>query len=402
MRRLVRGLLAILIITLISLAALEGLLRAAAPRLGGQIGVVARTITTGSPYAEAWAPAWRENRDHYYTLRPNLTDVVQYGSPTVSFRLTTHKLWDDGLPPDEGIGFRSPPVDYRVDAVVTGDSFAFCFTEQADCWVDRLAAKHGLGMVNLGTPVTGSLSHAQMLADFAAPLRPPLVIWQFFGNDFNDDYALLTWRGDLEPLAGDASQQAAPEAGGSWLTQNLVTAAALELLTTGTWSGLPGNDPNFEAQHADTYPNGAPFLFGKPYELAALDLTREVNRVGVETTRQALTEAKALVEGWGGTLVVLIIPTREEVYAQTTDDALGADIIARLSQPRAVMAELCAEIGLACYDPTEQLQDTAYQAPGVPPLYYPDDMHLNTVGNMIVGELLSQWLTNNALLPPQE
>lgn len=397
--RLVRVLLAFILMILISFGLLEILLRLTAPGLGGQIGLVARTITTGSPYSEAWTPAWRENRDHYYTLRPGLTDVVQYGSPSVAFRLTTAKLWDDGLPPDEGIGFRNPPVDYGVDVVVVGDSFGFCFTEQADCWVNQLAAANDWGAVNLSTPVTGSLSHGKFLADFGTPLEPPLVIWQFFGNDFNDDYALLSWRGDIERLPGDASAAVSSEnqaAGGNWFSQNLVSFAILELLTTGSWGGLPGEDPAFVAQHRATYPDGSPFLFAKPYELAALDMSRDVNQYGIDTTRQALADAKALVEAWGGRLVVVIIPTREEVYNGVTSNFLTAETLDMLGGPRRALADLCAELSLECYDPTDALVGLAVTSP---PLYYADDMHLNAVGNAALADLLSAWLAD---LPENE
>ncbi len=399
MRRLLRGVLTTLIIVLVSLGLLELLLRLIAPNLNSQIGAVARTITTGSPYSEAWTPAWRENHDHYYTLRPGLTDVVQYGSPSVSFKLTTAKLWDDSLAADEGIGFRNRPVDYGVDVAVVGDSFGFCFTEQADCWVDQLAAQNQLGVVNLATPVTGSLSHAKMLADFAAPLKPKLVIWQFFGNDFNDDYSLLSWRGDIERLPGDVSTAIEPAKAVNWFTQNLVSAAVLELLTTGSWSGLPGNDPAFVAQYQAAYPDGTPFLFGKPYELAALDMSRDVNQFGVETTRQALMDSKALVESWGGTLVVLIIPTREEVYSGITANFMDESVIETLGSPRTTLESICAELKLACYDPTESLYTIAATSAA---LYYPDDMHLNAAGNTTLTDLLTPWLRGLDLIPLED
>lgn len=395
MRALSRGLMIAAVITLVSVGLLELLLRVVGPNLNSQIGAIARTITTGSTYSESWTPAWRENRDHYYTLRPNLTDVIQYGSPSVAFKLTTNKLWDDGLAPDDGIGFRNAPVNYGVDVVVTGDSFAFCFTEQTECWVDQLAAQNNLGVVNLGTPVTGSLSHHKMLTDFAAPLQPKWVIWQFFGNDFNDDYALLRWRGDIEPLAGDVSQTNETTTGGNWLTQNLVSAAVLELLITGNWSGLPENDPTFIAQYQAIYPDGTPFLFGKPYELAALDMRRDVNQFGIETTRQALTDAKTLVESWGGTLVVVVIPTREEVYRGITSNFIDSTTLDALGSPRQTLMDICEVISLACYDPTDALYDIAVTSPA---LYYPDDMHLNPVGNAALTSLLSDWLREQNLI----
>jgi lysophospholipase L1-like esterase len=371
------------LVILITLVVLEGALRLFAPRLPGQIGVIARYVTTGQPFSEDWTPAWRENRDHYYTLRPGISDALQYGSPSVSFQLTTNKLWDDGLPADEGIGFRTAPVDFAVDATVVGDSFGFCFTEQDDCWVDIWARSAGINIVNLSTPVTGSVSHARMIQDFAAPLEPPLVVWQFFGNDFYDDYVLHVWRGDIESLNSDT----ADEQHGSWIARQTVVGALAELLTTGTWSGLPAGEKAYQAQFRAPYPGGL-LEFGKSYELTALDMSRPENEYGYEQTRQALEEAKAAVEAWGGELVVVIIPTREEVYSEITGPVMGADKLETLESARLAMLDLCAEIAMDCLDPTDELSMRAQNAA----LYYADDMHLNAAGNTALAEILQRWL----------
>lgn len=373
-----------------SVVLLEGGLRLFSGALPGQIGAVVRTVATGTPYAEAWSPAWQENRDHYYTLRPDVTDAVQYGSPTVRFSLTTHKLWDDGLPPDQGIGFRNPPVDYRVDAVVVGDSFGFCFTELEDCWVNRLAALTGMGMVNLSQPVTGTLSHEKILADFGAPFEPPLVIWQFFGNDFNDDYGLLSWRGDIEPVADDALT-APPDDGGiaGWLSRHSAAYATLELLTTGQWSGAPEADRLFQPNHIATYGDGQVLLFGKLYERLALDMTREANQIGLALSRGAFARSAEQVAGWGGRLVVVIIPTREEVYRHVTEPLMGADGIARHESARLAMLGLCEELALECLDPTDALTQRALTGEA---LYYADDMHLNPAGNDALARIIAEYL----------
>jgi len=393
MRRILTALFTILVITVITLAVLELGLRLIAPQLGGQIGIVARYVTTGQPYAQAWTPAWRENRDHYYTLRPNIQDELQYGSPTVSFRLTTHKLWDDGLPPDEGIGFRNPPVDYRVDAVVIGDSFGFCFSELNDCWVTHLAEQSALNLVNLSQPVTGSLSHAKMLADFGAPLTPPLVIWQFFGNDFNDDYGLLQWRGDIDSLPDPDAQPSEPDGFGVWLSQHSVTVALLELLITGQWSGTPEAERVFQSQYSVAVnTQGDVLQFGKLYERRALDMTRPANQFGRKQSERALREAQALVESWGGRLLVVMIPTREEVYAPLTAPLMGEAELNKIRSARESMHTLCESLTLQCLDPLNQLQAIAQN--GVM-LYYSDDMHLNAAGNRALAEIIADAITQS-------
>lgn len=369
-------------------------LRLLGPNLPGLPGIAARYVVSGQPYAQEWTPAWTQNRDHYYALRPGVVDALQYGSPSVAFRMSTIELWEGG-----GIGFRTRPVDYFVDAVVVGDSFSMCFTEQVDCWVDQWAARSGLGVVNLGQPVTGSVSHGRILRDFGAPLTPPLVIWQFFGNDFNDDYGLAVWRDEIAPVEEEASASA-EEAGGllDGLRRSSAAFAVIETALSGRIAGLPQGEILYEkpvrvligAQGRDE------MRVGGLYELQALDMSREANQIGLELSTQAFAQAQALVAGWGGELVLLLVPTREEVYARWTEPALGAEWLEKLASARAAMRELCAQLDLRCYDPTAELQALA-EAGEI--LYYADDMHFNAAGNARLAELLHAYLAAEGLLP---
>jgi hypothetical protein len=372
---------------------LESGLRLIGGSLSGQIGTTVRTITTGQPYAETWTPAWRENRDHYYALRPNIQNQLQYGTPSVSFRLTTSKLWDDGLPPDEGIGFRNRPVDYQVDAVVVGDSFGFCYTEESDCWVNRLTSSTGMGIVNLSQPVTGTLSHAKMLKDFGEPLKPPLVIWQFFGNDFNDDYGLLQWRGDIELIPDESASGLVTNQPNNglidWLKRNSVLVAVMEVALTGQWSVVADGQEAFIPNFSIPYVNGEMFQFGKNYERMALDMSRPANQFGLEQSREAFAESKTLVESWNGRLVVVIIPTREEVYEHLTEDEMGKAELDKHRSARLAMLELCETLELTCIDPLPQFKERALNGEA---LYYADDMHLNPEGNAALAEILEDAL----------
>lgn len=390
MKRLLRVLGSLLLTFVITLVLGEVALRLIGPRLGGQLGIAARYVTTGQPYAEQWSPAWTTNRDHFYSLRPGLVDALQYGSPTVQFRLTTHELW-----PNSGIGFRTRPVDFFVDEVVVGDSFGLCFTEQADCWVDRLAAQTGRNIVNLSQPVTGSRSHLKILQDFGAPLTPPLVIWQFFGNDFNDDYGLAVLREEIPAAASSAIlSERAPDAG-DWLRRNSVLVAMVETALRGRYLGLPDSEALFDKPYPVRIGDSpqAVLRVGGQYEQNALDMSRPENQLGLAMTRTALQTAAALVETWDGQLVVVIIPTREEVYRESVVPVMGEAAVDRLQSARAAMLSLCAELELTCYDAYDMLHTRALNQEI---LYYSDDQHLNPAGNAA----LVDWLpTQFADLP---
>jgi len=365
--------------------------RLLAGQLPGLLGQAARWATYGRPYTEAWTPAWVQNLDHYWALRPGLQDVLQYGSPSVSFRLSTVELWEGG-----GIGFRTAPIDFFVDGVVVGDSFGMCFTEQADCWVDLLGGRLKQRFVNLSQPVTGTTSHARILRDFAEPLRPPLVIWQFFGNDFNDDYGLAVFREEQAPLAEDAESAAE----GFDLRALLRRHSAAWAITETALAGRVVNAPESEALFVKPYslrygPDDAYILhFGGQYELQALDMSRPQNQIGLALSREALREARDRVQGWGGQMVVVLIPTREEAYAHLTAPILGQAAIDQLGSARLAMLGLCEELALACYDPLPDLREVA-QAEAA--LYYSDDMHLNPLGNQVLADLLALWLAEQGL-----
>ena len=366
---------------------LEILLRLTAPILPGTAGAAARWITTGKPFAEEWTPAWQQNRDHYWALRPGLDNVLQYGSPTVSFQLSTSaELWDGG-----GIGFRTTaPIDYEVHGVVVGDSFGMCFTERSDCWVDQFAGSIGRNIVNLSQPVTGTTSHFRILRDFGQPLQPPLVIWQFFGNDFNDDYGLAVFRDEIQPLEAEAEQSTTPR---GWSA----LYAVLETVMTGRFSGVPESEDAFVKPYRATYgaDNANVLQFGGAYELQALDMSREQNQIGYELSRTAFEQAQNLVAEWGGELVVVIIPTREEVYSDVTTPIMGADVIVRLESARTAMQTICTEFSLRCYDLYDVFQERANNGEA---LYYVDDMHLNPYGNLVLAEALAVWLREDGIL----
>lgn len=384
----------IIIVWLVAVVVLLELgLRLFADVLPPRLGEAAHIAMHGLPFPEPWERAWVRNPDHYFVLKPGLVNALQFGSPSVRFEASTIELWAGG-----GIGFRTRPVDYFVDAVVLGDSFAFCFTERADCWVTHLERDTGLGIVNLGQPGTGSHSHTLILQGFGAPLKPRLILWQFFGNDFNDDYGLFSANGKLAPIEDEAS--AGDDDGGdggeirAWLRTRSALYAVLESVLPGWESYRDPNAAKFDERYAATLPSGEQLRFGQRYEAEAMDMSRAVNQAGYEISRAAFTSAQELVSTWGGQLVVLLLPTREEVYESYTAAALGGELDA-IRSARLAMLDLCGELQLVCYD---ALGDLRERAAAGELLYYADDLHLNPLGNRVYAELLRAWLDENGLL----
>src|SRR5579859_3900977 len=100
---------------------------------------------------------WQADTDYQTIVRPGAVDSLQAGSPSVTFHVNSYAWWGGR------VGFRSPqPTDGVVDSVALGDSFTFCFTEVEACWVTLLRQNTGLNLLNMGQPVTGSVSHARL------------------------------------------------------------------------------------------------------------------------------------------------------------------------------------------------------------------------------------------------
>lgn len=322
-------------------------------------------------------PIWQADIDYLTIARP-VQDYDQYGSAGVRFKVTTESLWG------QRGAFRTTQaaVDRHVDGVAVGDSFTFCFTDEADCWVQRLGILTDRNLINLGVVSTGSVSHLRVLEAFSAPLKPPLVLWQWYGNDANEDYGLARLRDETPAL----SDEAGPSPSLAWLDENSAVYVLLRLIA--------GQDEDYEDSlqflDPETAAQGKIRLgFGRPYLWGAFDLSLPTNVYGWERSQQALRDARALVQTWGGSLVVLLMPTKEQVYRDLAEPLIGADHMALLDATYAAMLDFCAQTDLTCIDLLPVFQAHAQAGEQ---LYYTTDIHLNAEGNAVLADALAAWL----------
>lgn len=129
--------------------------------------------------------------------------------------------------------------------------------------------------------------------------------------------------------------------------------------------------------------------FGRPYLWGAFDLSLPGNAYGWARSQEALRDADRLVQGWGGSLVVLLMPTKEQVYRDMAEPLVGAEHMALLDRNYAAMQDFCAEARLTCIDllPIFQAHARAGEQ-----LYYTTDIHLNPRGNAVLADALAEWL----------
>ena len=323
-------------------------------------------------------PIWQPDVD-YLTIARQVRDYEQFGSAEVRFRVTTETLWGSRA----AFRTRQELVDRYVDGVAVGDSFTFCFTDEADCWVQRLNDLMGLNIINLGIVSTGSVSHQRVLENFGLPLQPPLVLWQWYGNDANEDYGLALLRGETTVESPNAPLPGQKQ---SWWDQNSALYVTLKLLL--------GDDTEFEGAlqflDRDYAEKGDLRLgFGRPYLWGAFDMSLPNNQDGWTRSQKAFRAARDRVESYGGTLVVLLMPTKEQVYWELAEPLLGADNMALLVQSRQLMLGFCADEGLTCLDLLPVFQEYVGQGEQ---LYYTTDIHLNPRGNEVLAQTLADWI----------
>ncbi|MBN2305460.1 MAG: SGNH/GDSL hydrolase family protein, partial [Anaerolineae bacterium] len=238
-------------------------------------------------------PIWQPDREFLTITRP-VTNHEQFGSAEVRFTVNTETLWDD---PHVAFRTRQELVDRYVDGVAVGDSFTFCFTDEDECWVQRFGALTGRNIINLGITSTGSLSHLRVLEGFGLPLEPPLVIWEWFGNDANEDYGLADLRGETD-IKSPNPPIPAPDR--NWWDDHSAVYVLLKLYL--------GGDDKFEASLQFHDPKLAEdgdirLAFGQPYLWDAFDMSQPHNQYGWERSQQAILDARDRVEAYGGTLL---------------------------------------------------------------------------------------------------
>ncbi len=358
------------------------------PRLQGAIRDVRLSPLAQTPILPPML--WRPDNYFGYVSRPGAVDEVQTPASSVSFHVTTLNWLD----PKSHVGFRVDSPDWQprwpVDAVAVGSSFTFCFTEYADCWVRRLETDHGLSVVNLAQIATGSVSHLRILKTFGLPYQPRFVIWQWYGLDFNDDYGLGILSGDVPP--GKSSGPQPSPWTDSPLGRDLSTTSAVYKIITTAAMPRPDLDGYFDQYRVVDH--GLNIAFGRPVDLASYDMAAPKQQYGWKKTQASLLATRDLLAKNNARLLVILVPTKEEVYRRWTEPLLGHAQWVKLTEGRLVLDHFCASEHLACLDVTSIFQPYADRGEQI---YLSDDFHINEAGNRILSDAVWEFMQANGL-----
>lgn len=140
-------------------------------------------------------------------------------------------------------------------------------------------------------------------------------------------------------------------------------------------------------------------------------------RPGWRLTRAAIRDMQAVSRSFGAEFVVMFVPFKSQVYlpllaAAWSKDAMGGAfqlalepygravdvdrlLANRLAQNQ-MMAQLCAEAGIPFLDTTAALTARAAAGENV---YFPDESHLNQVGEALIADQLATFLRTHSARP---
>jgi hypothetical protein len=284
-------------------------------------------------------------------------------------------------------GFRNPsPWPPRADVVVVGDSVTFGFGVEDDrSWVSTMA--QGLApatVVNLALPGFGPIQQLRAYEAFGVALAPKLVVAGFFpANDFWDTARFAAWQQIPDRtnflLWRDFGVVDADRIG--------VVARVMKSSYVGSllWAATVGN--------AETYGKGAVVHDTRDGSVvlmpAALDRVRsraQPDRPEFVQAFEALARLRDAVAARGGQLLIVLLPSKEEVYLPL----LGL----LHDDPMAPVRRALQDLGVPWLDVTRPLRERA--ATGEQ-LFFRVDGHPNRVGYELIAATVLRYLDTSGL-----
>jgi hypothetical protein len=318
------------------------------------------------------------SREHQARVAPGHREYpVQWGD--AKFRFDTIALWE--MP----VGFRTQPPQWPVQVVALGDSFTFCWVEWEDCWVARLHQQEGWSVMNLGIPGTGTLSHQSLIVPYVQPLEPQVVVWQWYGNDYIDDYDFDRIQERVSALDAPPKPQPDPDLG--WFADY---SSVYRLLRHWHYQATHEARPNGFTQTV----NGRLMFFAD--QLGPYDFEYPATLYGFNRAIEGLEQSQAFLQtDLNAELLMVLIPAKEEVYADFLNERLDELYWARLSEGRNRLLETCQARQWHCLDLTPALQEALANGQTV---YHAFDFHLDASGNVVMAQAVADYIQSQGWL----
>jgi hypothetical protein len=325
-------------------------------------------------------------------MAPSRTDVFE--TPEFTYTLRTDHA---GFP-------NRDPWPGELDIAVFGDTLVTGPGVGLDGQFTTLLsnALGGRSVLNLGVPGAGTEHQYRIYKRFVQLLDPKLVIatlWLVWDVDNSLDFH--RWLAEKSRMNirqyresyGDTHPGSRPERPSRFarLTAPIRDFLRRSLLLQMIYRPIKSRRASTRPNDSTTLTSGETMLLSMGEGAGGgLRLTKGLNRPDAPDLKdlffRPLTQMKTEVEERGGRFVVLLIPSKEELYAA---EALP-DV---LRTWRETKVELAAR-GLPIVDLYPVLGEHAQSRPP----FFRVDTHLNEFGNQVVAEALAKWVTEHQIL----
>lgn len=332
-----------------------------------------------------------------YRLAPGARVPFRFAEGSITFAINSQ-----GLRADHEIG---PPAASTTRLLNLGDSFTFGMGVNADqaypALLNGKQAADGtrIDSVNAGVFGYGTDNEAAWLRTYGWPLAPKIVLVGFFvGNDVKDvmlgmDKTTVDSQGRLVATQKSRAAMDSPDEAGAdttppstgikgWLEQN----SHAYLFLRNAYYNL--TRPPAKVQQPTIFDAASFFLKDEPAEITA----------GWAKTTAILDAMRADAQAHGAQLVVVAIPTREQVHdrywnemkqqfgltdAQLVRDLPEQHLAAWSARTGAPLIDLLP--GFRAADPNKQLY------------YFRTDRHWNAAGHALAATLITEGMTRLGL-----
>lgn len=281
------------------------------------------------------------------------------------------------------IGFRDLGMQPPFDIVALGDSFTYCDDISAPgCWLTLLGQRTGRSVGNLGVPGYSTTAQMRLFERYGPQLKPRIVLLTVFANDFRDNQQFDRW---LKSGSDDFPEWLGRQRRKGAVGQTLARYSQVFRIFLATRRVSSRQMQNHKDGRLDLSFSFDPWW---------IDLAKNVERnSGLKLMQQSLLSARIAAEKLGSTLVVMLLPTKEEVYWDIARQYAKVDL--DVDHPRRVVTRFVQEQGMKFCDVTDGLRREAARGEQ---LYLRVSGHWTATGHALVADLTERCLVDQGLL----
>lgn len=371
-------------------------------------------------------------------ISPQLrTMIFKYSAP--SLIVESELLGRAGNPkhPDlDRNGYRNNKLKKQYDVIALGDSHTFgASVSRNEAWPNRLNADAPYSVYNMGLGGYGTV-HSYLQYEQAAEMSPDVVLVAvYFGNDFFDNFA-IDYSRDLFGLNSDEirveidaleSEQTIAEQVSTLFRMGEVPPSDEGDTATGLRKFISDNSGIYGLLRAikdmATAPPRGPSILSHDYDEAAAALTEEQARFaspyagsawqtiltspyrltvsdrsdarieyGFQAAKAALSGLSAKTQADDATLMVVLVPTKEFVFAEAVDapqEHVGFQALVDWeNRNRTELVAFLEGESIPVIDPLPALRNAAEQ-----PYFENADGHPNPFGHEIIADVINAELS---------